>query len=152
MSPKGWGDAMADLLNSSGAAVRAADVLLRGVGGRSVLLRIPATASAGDVTEQLGLAVPEFQDVELTPVAFRAARATVVEGKAAKWELLVSASAVETLIGSMGYGAAESLFGAAFGVLIDGVLMTVESTTAMEADGAAYLYRLVLRTPLAQVV
>jgi len=143
---------MADLLNGSGAAIRAADVLLRGVGGRSVMLRIPATASAGDVTEQLGLAVPEFQDVELAPVVFRAARATVVEGKAAKWELLVSASAVETLIGSMGYGAAESLFGAAFGVLIDGVLMTVESTTAMEADGAAYLYRLVLRTTLAQVV
>jgi hypothetical protein len=143
---------MADLLNSSGAAVRAADVLLRGVGGRSVLLRIPATAGADDVTEQLGLAVPEFQDVELAPVVFRAARATVVEDKAAKWELLVSASAVETLIGSMGYGAAESLFGAAFGVLIDGVLMTVESTTAMEADGAAYLYRLVLRTPLAQVI
>jgi hypothetical protein len=143
---------MADLLNGSGAAIRAADVLLRGVGGRSVMLRIPATASAGDVTEQLGLAVPEFQDVELAPVVFRAARATVVEGKAAKWELLVSASAVETLIGPMGYGAAESLFGAAFGVLIDGVLMTVESTTAMEADGAAYLYRLVLRTPLAQMV
>ena len=143
---------MADLLSSSSAAMRAADVLLRGVGGRAVLLRIPATASAGDVTEQLGLAVPEFQDIELAPVVFRSARATVSEGNAAKWELLVSATALQFLLGSLGYGAAEALFGAAFGVLIDGVLMTIESATGAEAGGAAYLYRLVLRAPEAQIV
>lgn len=143
---------MADLLSNTGAATRAADALLRGVGGRSVLLRVPATASANDVNEQLGLAVPEFQDVELAPAAFRSARATVAEGKAAKWELLVSATTVQALLGSLGYGAAEAMFGAAFGVLIDGVLMTVESATAAEADGAAYLFRLVLRAPLAQAV
>jgi hypothetical protein len=143
---------MADLLMDSGAAVRVADVLLRGVGGRTVLLRLPATASAGDLTEQLGLATPQFQDVQLAPVIFRSARATVAEGKAARWEMLVSGDAVEALVGSLGYGAAESLFGAAFGVLVDGILMTVESTTAAEVRGAAYLYRLVLRAPLAQVV
>ena len=143
---------MADLLTDAGARSRAADVLLRGVGGRSVLLRIPATASAGDVTEQLGLAVPQFQDVELAPVIFRSARARVAEGRAAQWELLVSPSAVETLVGSMGYAAAEVLFAAAFGVLIDGTLVTVESVTAMEAGGAPYLYRLLLRAPVAQTV
>lgn len=143
---------MADLRLDSGAAVRAADVLLRGVGGRSAMLRMPATASFGDITEQLGLATPQFQDVELAPVVFRSARATAAEGKAAKWELLVSGDAVESLVGSLGYGAAESLFGAAFGVLIDGVLMTIESTTAAETRGTAYLYRLVVRAPLAQVV
>lgn len=143
---------MSDLLINSGAAVRAADVLLRGVGGRTILLRMPATASAGDVTEQLGLATPQFQDVELAPVVFRSARATVTEGKATRWELLVSGDAVATLVGSLGYGAAESLFGSAFGVLIDGVLMTIESTTAAEVAGTAYLYRLVVRAPLAQVV
>ena len=67
MSQRGWGDAMGDLLSGSGAAVRTADVLLRGIGGRSVMLRMPALASAGDVAEQLGLATPEFQDVELAP-------------------------------------------------------------------------------------
>jgi hypothetical protein len=143
---------MADLLIASGGVVRAADALLRGVGGRVVMLRVPATASAGDVTEQLGLAVPEFQDVELAPVVFRSARATVAEGKAVKWELLVSAATVQALVGSLGYGAAEALFGAAFGVLIDGVMMTVESTTGAEVGGSAYLYRLVLRAPIVQAV
>jgi hypothetical protein len=143
---------MTDLMMDSGAAVRAADVLLRGVGGRAVMLRIPSRAGAGDVTEQLGLATPEFQDVELTPVVFRAARAKVAEGKAARWEMLVSAAAVETLVGSLGFGAAAALFGAAFGVLVDGVLMTVESSTGAEVEGAAYLYRLVLRAPVSQAV
>src|SRR5260370_42006411 len=89
---------MADLVNRGAAAVRAADVLLRCAGGRSVLLRIPANASAGDTTEQLGLAVPEFQDVELAPVVFRKARQaapalSVAVDKAARWELMVSSTA-----------------------------------------------------------
>src|SRR6201996_7443042 len=135
---------MADLVSGAGAAVRAADALLRCAGGRSVLLRMPAPASAGDTTEQLGLAVPEFQDVELAPVVFRKARATVAEGKAAKWELMVSATAVNGVVGSLGYSAASVLFATAFGVLIDGVLMEVESATESEVFGAPYVYRLVV--------
>jgi hypothetical protein len=143
---------MADLLSASGAAVRAADVLLRCAGGRAVMLRMPAPASAADAAEQLGLAVPEFQDVELAPVAFRTARARVAEGKAARWELLVSASAVEALVGSLGHSAAAALFAEAFGVLVDDVLMTVESATGSEIGGAPYVYRLMLRAPVVAAV
>jgi hypothetical protein len=133
-------------------ARRAADVLLQCAGGRAVLLRMPAPASSGDTTEQLGLAVPTFQDVELAPVVFRKARATTAEGKAAKWELLVSATAVNALVGSLGYSAASVLFATAVGVLIDGVLMEVESATESEVGGAPYVYRLVLQAPLGLVV
>jgi hypothetical protein len=148
---------MADLVSRSAAAVRAADVLLRCAGGRSVLLRMPANASAGDTTEQLGLAVPEFQDVELAPVAFRKARQaasalTVAVDKATRWELMVSATAVQKVVGSLGYSAASVLFATAFGVLIDGVLMEVISATESEVFGAPYVYRLVLRAPLSLAV
>jgi hypothetical protein len=143
---------MADLVSGSAAAVRAADVLLRGAGGRAVLLRIPAQASAGDVTEQLGLAVPEFQDVALSPVVFRKARVTTAVGEAAKWELMVSATAVLALVGSLGYSSASVLFATAFGVLIDSVLMEVVSATESELYGAPYVYRLVLRAPVALIV
>ena len=152
MWQRGWGEAMADLRNSSIVAQRAADVLLQCAGGRSVLLRMPAPANAGDATEQLGLAVPTFQDVELAPVVFRKARTTTVEGKAAKWELMVSATAVNALVGSLGYSAASVLFAVAFGVLIDGVLMEVESARESEVGGAPYVYRVVLRAPLALAV
>jgi phage-related minor tail protein len=147
---------MADLLSGSAAAVRAADVLLRCAGGRSVLLRMPVQASAGDETEQLGLAVPTFQDVELAPVVFRKSRQAVTTqaavGKVARWELMVSASAVEALVGSLGYSAASVLFATAFGVLIDGVLMAVESVTESEVFGSPYVYRLVVDAPVALIV
>jgi hypothetical protein len=148
---------MADLVSRGAAAVRAADVLLRCAGGRSVLLRMPANASAGDTTEQLGLAVPEFQDVELAPVVFRKARQaasalTVAVDKAATWELMVSATAVQKVVGSLGYSAASVLFATTFGVLIDGVLMEVISATESELFGAPYVYRLVLRAPVSLVV
>ncbi len=101
-----------------------------------MLLRLPAPASAGDTTEQLGLAVPAFQDVELGPVVFRKARATMADGKAAKSELMVSATAVNALVGSLGYSAANVLFATAFGVLVDEVLMEIESATESEVGGA----------------
>jgi hypothetical protein len=142
---------MSNLLSAEGA-VRAADTLLRGAGGRRVLLRMPGPASAGDVTEQLGLAVPEFQDLELAPVVFRKARATTAVGEAAKSELMVSATAVHALVGSLGYSAASVLFATAFGVLIDDVLMEVESATESEVSGVPYVYRLVLKAPVALIV
>ena len=96
------------LVNASIAAQRAADALLRCAGGRAVLLRMPAPANAGDATEQLGLAAPEFQDVELAPVVFRRARG--LDGRRrwtrrAKWELMVSAS------GGEGAGGIAGIFG-----------------------------------------
>jgi len=127
---------------SAVAMRRAADVLLRGVGGRVVMLRMPATASAGDVTEQLGLAVPQFQDVELAPVVLE-------RGSATGRTMLVSANAVNALVGSMGYSAASVLFADAFGVLVDGVLMEVESVAETELGGAAAIYRLSLPVPVA---
>jgi hypothetical protein len=113
---------------------------------------MPAPASAGDATQQLGLAVPTFQDVELAPVVFRKARATTAEGKATKSELMVSATAVNALVGSLGYSAASMLFATAFGVLIDDVLMEIESVTESEVGGSPYVYNVVLREPLALVV
>lgn len=143
---------MVDLLNQTGAQARAADALLRGTGGRSVLLRMPAPAGAGDIAEQLGLETPQFQDVELAPVVFRTARATGAEAGKAKWELLVSATAVQALVGSLGYSAADVLFSTAFGVLVDGVLMTIVSATESEALGKPYVHRLWLREPVANEV
>jgi hypothetical protein len=133
-------------------ARRTGDVLLSCAGGRSVLLRIPVHATAGDTTEQLGLAVPEFQDVELAPAVFRKARVAVGEGKAAIWELMVSATAVNVVVGSLGYSAANVLFASAFGVLVDGVLMEIESATESEVGGSPYVFRLVVQEPFSLVV
>jgi hypothetical protein len=149
---KGSGDAMSDLVSATGAAARAADVLLRAMGGRTVMLRMPAPAVPADVTEQLGIATPTFQDIPLGPVVHRKARAVVVEGKSAKCELLVSATVVQNLVGSLTYASASVLFAAAYGVLSDDELLEIESATQEQVFGQPYVYRLVLRAPLSQMV
>lgn len=114
-----------------------------------MLLRMPAPAVPGDETEQLGLATPQFQDLPLAPVVFRKARATVTVGQPPRWELLVSASAVQQLVGSLAYASASVLFATAFGVLCDDELLEILSATEQQAYGSPYCYRLVVRTPAA---
>ena len=61
------------------------------------------------------------------------------------YELLVSASAVHALVGSLDYNSAAVLFSVAAGVLVDGALMEITSAVSAEAFGEVYLYRLGLR-------
>jgi hypothetical protein len=119
--------------------VRAADALLRSTGGRAVLLRMPAPAVANNDGEQLGLATPLFQDVQLAPVVLRKAESTKT--------LLVSGSAVKAMLGTLEFNSAEVLFETASGVVIDAVLYTILSSTAATSDGATYVYSLELRAP-----
>ncbi|MDP9040228.1 MAG: hypothetical protein M3O02_13315 [Acidobacteriota bacterium] len=140
------------LLAASGAAARAADVLLRAVGGRSVLLRIPAPAVAADPAEQLGLATPQFQDLPLAPVVFRKARASAPPGKPPRSEMLVSASIVTRLAGSQSFASASALFASALGVLVDDVLFEILASTEEQVFGQPYVFRLVLRVPQADIV
>src|ERR1039457_628175 len=101
--------------NATNASARATDVLLRAMGGRTVMLRMPAPAVPTDPTEQLEIATPAFQDLPLAPVVYRKARATLADGKPAKSELLVSATAVERIVGSLAYASASTLFATLIG-------------------------------------
>jgi hypothetical protein len=136
-----------------------ADALLRTVGGRTVLLHIPAPAIPGDIGEQIGLATPLFQDVPLKPALLRKVRPKIATGIAsaaneqpAQYELLVSASAVATVVGSLAYQSADVLFAQACGVMIDGEMLEITSATAVEGFGSVYLYRLGLRGTAANLV
>src|SRR5215469_5701619 len=127
MWQRGSGEPMPTASPSAEGARRAFDTLLRNSCGRSVMLRIPAPATPGDATEQLGLAVPQFQDVELMPVVFRKTSARTATGKAAERDLLVSATSVQALTGSLSYDSAAALFASAFGVLVDDALLAIAS-------------------------
>ena len=149
---------MSDITGIREAAARAGDILLRTMGGRSVMLRQPAPAVPNDPTEQLGLATPRFQDAPLAPVVFRKARATVTAtsagapsklrlGGSATCELLISANAVDALAPE---GGASALFASAAGIVVDGTLMQIESFTEEQIFGRAYVYRVIVRSPFAQ--
>ena len=125
--------------------VRAVDSLLRSMGGFSAGLRFPAPAVAGADGEQLGLSVPLFQDLPLSPVAFRKTRTVMSEGGTSKLELLVSASAVEAAVSAQQVASADVLFASATGVIINGVLFLIEATSFTEWQGGVCMYSVLLR-------
>ena len=120
--------------------VRAADAALRSNGGGAVLLRIPGLAASSDDAEQLGLATPQFQDLLLYPTAFRRNDSVL--------KLLVSASAVKAVVGSLAFDSADVLFETAVGVVVDGVLYAITGSVATQAEGEPLCYSLTLRAPV----
>jgi hypothetical protein len=66
--------------NASAAPQRAADALLRCLGGRTVLLRLPTNAVVGSDAEQLGAANPNLPVGRDGVIFWRAAEVDILNG------------------------------------------------------------------------
>lgn len=136
--------------NPTSFAQTVATSLLRANGGTTArLLMPPATADTTDAG-QLGIDSPNFQPLALSPVVFRRLRATMKEGDAAKYELLISAQTVEATVGALDLSSADALFAMAAGVVVDGELFLIEASAVSQNLGEACLYRLLLRASTTQ--
>jgi hypothetical protein len=143
---------MADLSTQSPTSysLQTATALLRANGGTTAnLLMPPATGDAAD-TGQLGIDAPNFQSLPLSPAVFRKLRATMKEGDATKYELLIAAAAVQAAVGDLQLSSADTLFAMAAGVVIDGKLFLIEAKAVSEHLGEVYIYRLLLRESTAE--
>jgi hypothetical protein len=131
--------------NPTSYAQQMATALLRANGGTSAQLLMPP--ATGDTTDagQLGINAPGFQSLSLSPVVFRKMRATMVEGDAAKYELLIAAAAVQAAVGAMQLNSADTLFAMTAGVAVAGKLFVMEAKAVSENLGEVYIYRLLLR-------
>jgi hypothetical protein len=136
----------------AGAAGRAADALLRALGGNVVMLRVPGNAMAALDAEQLGLSDPQFEEIAIGPAVFRRVRATLADEKGERAELLVSATTILRIVGSLGFSSTSVLFAQAAGVLVNGALLQIVGASSSEMFGQPYLYRLQLRGALNEVV
>src|ERR1700723_698831 len=138
---------MADLSTqiSCGMAQGVETALLRANGGATACLQMPPLQ--GDATDagQLGLDAPGFLSLPLSPVVFRKARVAMEDGQLPQYELLVSADAVAAQVSQLQLSCAQALFAMASGVVVAGHLFVIEAMSVSEAQGAAYLYRLLLR-------
>ena len=123
--------------------MRAADAMLRALGGDEIVLVLPLPASATDVSSQIGLADPGVQQVALAPVVARNLP-TPASGPAQRLELLISVPAVASTVESLGVASAEALFNAALGIQYQGELFHIESATTDRFAGIAYLYRVIV--------
>ncbi len=118
---------------------RAADALLKALGGETISLVLPAMATASDAAGQLGLVDPGVQEVLISPVATQAL-ATGNLGPRRRIEFTLSASTITNQLPALGMGTAEELFAALIGLNYDGDLFHIETIVPENFAGTAYLY------------
>lgn len=123
------------------AAIRAADALLRSLGGTCVSLRIPTPLLSGGTPTEIGLASPLYQDIALAPAVLRSLTNSKPALVRARYEILISASAVQKHIELNNFDSADDFFSAALGLIYQGDLLRIESIARDDFAGSAYLYR-----------
>ncbi len=128
-----------------------ADALLRSVTGTSAQLRVTGTSGISDQSE-VGLIATTFSEVVISPVLMRKLRPTFKEGDASRWEMLVSATSVQSQISALDVPSAQALFAMALAVTVAGQDYLIESVASNEAFGQVYLYRLLLRQAFSQAL
>lgn len=121
------------------AVVRAADAMLRALGGDQIALILPQPTSPTDPGTQLGLSDPGVQQVPICPVVVRRLP-TPNTGPVLKVEFLISASAMANAVESLGAASAEALFDLVLGIQYQADLFHIENVTTDYFAGCAYLY------------
>ena len=121
------------------ALVRAADALLRALGGDTVSLLLPATAMASDAAGQLGLVDPGVQESIFSPVVTRAL-ATGTLGRDGGLSSRCRRRRLSSRLSALGMGTAEDLFDAALGLMYGGDLFHIETVVPENFAGTAYFY------------
>lgn len=126
----------------AGTAVqRAADAMLRALGGDQIALVLPLPTAPTDPGTQLGLSDPGVQQVFISPVIVRRLPPPNT-GPVQVVEFLVSASSVASAVEDQGLGSADALFDLALGIQYQADLFHVEHVSTDYFAGTAYLYHL----------
>jgi hypothetical protein len=125
---------------SGAAAARAADALLRTMGGTEVILLFPAAGMPADAVAGLGLVDPGVEQAAIAPVIVREIT-TENNGPRRRIELLAGSSAMAEQVSQRNVASAEVLFETALGLVYCGELFHIEGFVVERLAGVAYLYR-----------
>ena len=121
------------------AARRAADALLRTMGGEQITLRI-ADPSAGDTNSQLGITSPTASDVQIAP-AIVEILPPAPDGTR-RIQVLLGAKGVQPVADSYGVTDIPAWLLASQGLVYRGQLMPIKTVTSNCFGGGEYLYLL----------
>ncbi|HTR66210.1 MAG TPA: hypothetical protein VMH85_10585 [Terriglobales bacterium] len=122
------------------AVVRAADAMLRSLGGAEVSVLFPLSALPGDSSAQLGLVDPGVEEVKFSPVVVLNLP-TENTGPRQRVEFLLSASAVAAEAADRSLASGLALLEGALGVMHQGDLFHIEGIVTECFGGTEYLYR-----------
>lgn len=121
------------------AMLRAANAMLQALGGDTVSLLLPASATASDSAGQLGLVDPGVQTVVISPVVTRALP-TGNLGPRRRIEFTLPASAITDALPGLGMGTAEDLFNAVLGLSYNNDLFHIETVVPEDFAGTVCFY------------
>jgi hypothetical protein len=125
---------------SGAAAARAADAMLRTLGGTEVILLFAAAGLPGDAVADLGLVDPGVVQARIGPVIVRELT-TETNGPRRRIEMLAGHAAMAEQVSQRNVACADVLFETALGVLYRGVIFHIEGFVIERLDGVAYLYK-----------
>lgn len=124
---------------SGAALLRAANSMLKVLGGEVVSLVLPATAMAGDAAGPLGLVDPGVQEVIISPVVLRELT-TGSLGPRRRVEFTLPASVVADQLSALGLGSADDLFNAVLGLNYGNDLFHIETVVPESFAGTVCFY------------
>lgn len=122
------------------ALVRAANAMLRSLGGTEVRLLLPLVGMPDDPSAQLGLVDPGIEQVPIAPVIVRNLP-TPNNGPRRRVEFLLPASVIDEEVIEQNLASAHALFDNALGVSYDNEIFHIEGFSTEYFSGMAYLYR-----------
>ena len=120
-------------MNNPHALARAAEAMLRALGGTEIKLRCPVGTAKDELARQLGLEAPVAEDIAVSPV--------VVHPSGQDLELLIAPSSVAPYMQDRGQ-TAEQFFNGVLAVLHAGCQYQLKLFHVEQCAGAAYLYRI----------
>ncbi|HEX3821673.1 MAG TPA: hypothetical protein VHW45_15170 [Candidatus Sulfotelmatobacter sp.] len=130
----------ADMGGGYGAAlVRAANAMLKTLGGDSVSLLLPATAMASDASGPLGLVDPGVQEVVISPAVMRELT-TGNLGPRRRVEFTLPASVIGDQLSTLGLGSVDDLFKAVLGLSYGSDLFHIETVVPESFAGTVCFY------------
>jgi len=122
------------------AAARAADAMLRTLGGTEAALLFAAAGLPDERSAELGLVDPGVEQVKIAPVLVREL-ATENNGPRRRIEMLVGRSALAEQVSQRSVASADVLLEMALGVSYEGDVFHIEGFSIERFAGVAYLYR-----------
>jgi len=125
---------------SGAAAARAADAMLRTLGGTEVILLFPAAGLPGDAVAGLGLVDPGVDQGLIAPVVV-VELTTENSGPRRRIELLAGQGALAEQVSQRNVASADVLFETALGLLYCGEMFHIEGFVVERIGGVTYLYR-----------
>ncbi len=120
--------------------MRAADAMMRNLGGTEVILLFAAAGLPGDAVAELGLVDPGVEQALIAPVVVREIT-TESSGPRRQIELLTGQAAMAEQLSQRNVASAEVLFETALGLVYRGEVFHIQGFIVERLGGRAYLYR-----------